>query len=135
MGVSLAKPRWQVSIVFVEWRCIRIPSWLFHVIFGFLVCTSAVGFLIVSQALRRGWGELSEPGYWVGKAIVFAVAAVIYGVTAAIRGWGRGTKPKAFPPGGALGLRTLVSKGIVAWWMISAKKRGSKPATFRVPLI
>jgi hypothetical protein len=39
-----------------------------------------------------------------------------------------------FPPAHPRDYALWFSKEIVAYWMISAKKRGSKPAIFRVPL-
>jgi hypothetical protein len=51
-----------------------------------------VGVIVVEQGVRRGWGELSEPGYWAGKAVVFAAVVVVYIVIAAIWGWGPDTK-------------------------------------------
>jgi hypothetical protein len=36
-----------------------------------------VAAIIVVHGLGHGWGELSEPGYWVEKAGIFVVMAVV----------------------------------------------------------
>jgi hypothetical protein len=36
-----------------------------------------VAAIIVVHGLSHGWGELSEPGYWVEKAGIFVVMAVV----------------------------------------------------------
>ena len=64
-----------------------------HVLPCLLLCTLLVGVIVVEQGFRHGWGELSEPGYWAGKAIVFAVVAVVYLVIAAVWGWAPSKKP------------------------------------------
>jgi hypothetical protein len=45
-----------------------------------------VGVIVVVQSFR-GWEELYEPGYWAGKAVVFAVVAFVYILIAAVWGW------------------------------------------------
>jgi hypothetical protein len=73
-------------------RRIQMANWLHHLLRCVLLCTLLVGVIVVEQGVRRGWGELSEPGYWAGKAIVFAVVAVVYFVIAAVWGWDPGDK-------------------------------------------
>jgi hypothetical protein len=58
-----------------------------------LLCTLVVGVIVVEQGFRRGWRELSEPGYWAGKAFVFAAVAVVYLVIGVIWGWGPDATP------------------------------------------
>ncbi len=69
-----------------------MATWLRHVLRCLLLCIVLVGVIVVEQGVRRGWGELSEPGYWAGKAVVFAVVVVVYIGIAAIWGWAPDTK-------------------------------------------
>jgi len=34
--------------------------------------------IIVVHGIRRGWDELSEPGYWVEKAVIFVIMTVVF---------------------------------------------------------
>jgi hypothetical protein len=69
-----------------------MAAWLRHVLRCLLLCTLVVGVIVAEQGFRRGWGELSDPGYWAGKGFVFAAVAVVYVVIAAIWGWGPDAK-------------------------------------------
>lgn len=61
-----------------------MARWPRDVLQCLLLCTLLVGIIVVKQGFRRGWGELSEPGYWPGQAIVFAGVAVVCFVIAAV---------------------------------------------------
>jgi hypothetical protein len=59
--------------------------WVRTVLYGFLTCAFVVAVLVVWQGFRREWAQLSEPGYWVDKAVVLAIVAVLYAVSTAFR--------------------------------------------------
>jgi hypothetical protein len=75
--------------VFCHRRWMQMPTWLRHVLRCLVLCTVLVAVIVVEQGFRRGWGELSEPGYWAGKAFVLVAVVVVYVVIAAIWGWGQ----------------------------------------------
>jgi hypothetical protein len=78
-------------------------TWVRTVLYGLLTCAFVVAVLVVGQGFRQGWDQLSDTGYWINKAVVFAIVAVLYTAFAVVQR----TRPE--PPSSA-----WVSKGIRA---------------------
>ena len=57
------------------------------ILYGLLLGLLTVVTIIVVHGIRHGWDELSEPGYWVEKAVIFVIMAVVFAV------WGSYQRP------------------------------------------
>ncbi len=55
------------------------------ILYGLKLGALTVLAIIVVHGLRKGWDELSETGYWVEKAVLFVIMAVVFAVFASSR--------------------------------------------------
>jgi hypothetical protein len=55
------------------------------ILYGLLVSALTVVAVIVIHGLRLGWAELSEPGYWVEKAVLFVIMTVVFTLVASFQ--------------------------------------------------
>ena len=71
------------------------------ILYGCLYATVCVLTFIMVHGLRTGWGELSDPGYWVGNALVWVITAAVFAVGIPRgRSSGRHAEPGAAPDRG-----------------------------------
>jgi hypothetical protein len=55
------------------------------ILYGLLLGALTVVVIIVVHGLRHGWGELTEPGYWVEKAVIFVIMAAVFAAFASFQ--------------------------------------------------
>ncbi len=62
---------------------------------------STVALIVIVQALRHGWENVSQPGDWIEKGVIFLVLAAFFTVTGVRRSKARAEAGAGMKPTGA----------------------------------